>query len=817
MRTDGPAPAEYGSGRQGEPGALSPAAEAGSTLSDGPGGQADRPDGRLDGHPGERADERPDGDRPTSDDETRERTGLPQGSAPDAGDGPEQPALEDADPEEAALSGDGREENEQRAFDARVRGLKTLFGSAQHGANSRQYQAENMYFYGGVGPPRFRTGPLRDEQVRPLLRTYVRSPVHAALLDGLRRYPVQILVGPPETGRFTTALHAIAEHLAGPDHGGRDLTGRIHLIESLAALHDLDGSPSAERRGYIHMPAPDSPAPSAAQLNLIAEALFERRSVLIMIAENAIDDPTGLVAHNMLRHEPPPLDLVFGRHLSVALGMEDTWRPAEDDPLHEEIRRCRSPRQAASLAADIAAGLERGLTTEQVLRERDPTEFFATADRELASEKPRIYLLTCAVLDGSVVNTVVREYERLFRRIFPDEEIDRSKSIGEWSACVDVYPSDRPGAGSTVRLAHPRLAAKILEDVWQGHVTLRDHLLAWLKELAGHPDPQVRIKAGHATAKLATFDFDVVRREVLRDWASDGRYRTRQAVASALEALAIADEGRFAPRVRRLVNDWARSSELGLLAAAVAAYGTFLGAEYPQDALKAMRQIAGGRVLRPDGRRGDVDRAERNLANIVQRALVDVFLAGAHEQVLAELTEWARLPLWRWRRCAAACLVRLSGLTDQGTRRPLLLEMIDGRPDLRAYVAGLWRNALNREHQMAEAWAALRDLIRLAESARPRRPEAGNGAAAASRPGPADQSPETAGDPQAAEVNENGQAAGHSRNVHAQVRRLLTDIAAGDGPEDAARLDRLRFHVRYWEFQNDGRRFTCVPGFIRGE
>ncbi|CUU56209.1 hypothetical protein Ga0074812_10793 [Parafrankia irregularis] len=152
-------------------------------------------------------------------------------------------------------------------------------------------------------------------------------------------------------------------------------------------------------------------------------------------------------------------------------------------------------------------------------------------------------------------------------------------------------------------------------------------------------------------AKLATYDFDVIRNEVLRPWADDGGARSRQTAAWALEALALLDDRRYAARVRALVRGWSRENNVPRQAAGIVAYGTYLGSDYADEALACMRRAAGGRVRRSDSRRDGVEQTEQVLAKIVEQSIVDVFVAGAQETVVAELAEWTRMPVWRCRQC----------------------------------------------------------------------------------------------------------------------------------------------------------------------
>jgi hypothetical protein len=306
----------------------------------------------------------------------------------------------------------------------------------------------------------------------------------------------------------------------------------------------------------------------------------------------------------------------------------------------------------------------------------------------------------------------------------------------------------------------------LLKVIWEDHVGERDVLLPWIYSLGNHPHKRVRVKAAQAAAQLACYDFDVVMREVLQVWALDGRFRSRETCALALEALAVAAEGRFAKRVRGQVRNWARSNNAALLAAAVAAYGTFLGAKDPDEALARMREVAGARIFRFDGRRDVAEQAEQGLANIVQRALIDVFNAGAQEKVVQALAGWARVPNWRWRRASARGLMELARKDGSGDW-PLLVELAAVQDSTYRAVLLLWQSTLDPRHRDEASWEVLHGWLDRARDLR--------------------------GDDSAG-------------SIVVTIDRLVADLRAGS-PDVARHLD---FHQKIWAFR-DSKRKTDSP------
>ena len=716
------------------------------------------------------------------------------------------PPLEDADPDSGSLGDDEREQGSQDAFDARIDGLDTMLadGERRHpvygditstGERAQINQALHQEIhYGQERSARAVMCALSARYVQTMRGTYVKSESYHDLLDGFAQSRLQVLVGSEyNRGRATTALAAVAAHAA---RRGSDLTDKVHFVETSGDAESVVLSGLPARSGLVLVLGEGEPVPGSAWFAQVNRTLSapECDSVLVVVANK---DPRGQVDAGLVRYTMPPLELICEAHLRTRLGRGLAGRIAAMAEVLNELGQYRSPEEARLLARDLAEGYRRGLSAEVIIANRDPETQLKQIDSQL-TEAPvwqRAYLVASAVLDGTSVGTVVREASRLADLVEADGEIrdgDRCErftgKMRDWSeGCVELGDTAE-GTGRTVRVVHQRLVPRILEEVWQEHVGMRDAMLAWLKQLAVHPEVRVRVKGAQAVAKLATYDFDVIRREILAPWAGNGGFRPRQAVAWALEAFALAEGGRFAPRVRGLVREWVRGGNVRLEAAGVAAYGTFLGTEYPGEALRSMREVAAGRLAGTGGR-GRVDRAERELANIVRNAILEMFVAGAQDQVVAELTEWTRMPMWRLRRCSAQCLVGLAKKESNQPGWPLLMELADGSGRFRADLGVLWCNALATENDPAAAWAALHRLILRAENA-------------------GQQWPATDG------MVTRGELSDEAVRFRELARRLLTNIASGDRPADHERLRSLRFHIRLWEFR-DRRRLALVPDWMR--
>jgi hypothetical protein len=632
--------------------------------------------------------------------------------------GPEPPdgaasKLEDADPEPD--SGD-----DDAAWADRMRGINRIVGIST-GERGRLYQADQMNFFGGEASALPRHGAIPGAILRRLGKSYVAPPCAEVLREALGISPLQCLVGAPGEGRTTTAIATGVQYLR---NRKLPIDGNVLILASERGLAAVDSDAIPPRKALILTLAPDAAPPDLSWFGAVGAALRERDSILIVVSATEPVGSAALKDNWIVRYRPPDPFQVFRRHLDQRLSEQRVQDIMAVTEVHTYARTCGTPRAAARLAADVLSDVENGVVDADLLS-GEPTDQLTTARKELQQSElwDRILLVAATVLTDLPAGTVIREAMRLAEMhktsgvLTEAPKVEWFNGPDRWSGSIKLSDPAVDGSGRTVRLIHPRLPGPLLEVIWEDHVGERDVLLPWLYSLGAHPHKRVRVKAAQAAAQFACYDFDVVMREVLRVWALDGRFRLRETCALALEALAVAADGRFAKRVRGQVQGWAQSNNAALLAAAVAAYGTFLGAKDPDEALARMREVAGARVFRTDGRRDAVEHAEQGLANIVQDALIDVFDAGAQEKVIQALAGWARVPNWRWRRASARGLLQLARKDGSG-EWPLLVELSATQESTYQAVFTLWHNTLDAKRRDEAAWEALHRWLNRARDLR---------------------------------------------------------------------------------------------------
>ncbi|GGK79790.1 hypothetical protein Sme01_46050 [Sphaerisporangium melleum] len=706
-----------------------------------------------------------DGDRPVGDTPQAE-PGTAENGPPRA-DGGE----DTADATAERLEGDEADADDEDAHTARMNGLRAR-DDATHvsGEHAHVFQAGHLSYFGGEVRARPRHGPLPSAFITRLKETYAETPSAELLLEALGHSPVQCYVGAPNQGRTTAAIATAIVHL---ESSGRSTAGNLRILASERGLSAIDAGTVPKGCALILFLGPDEPAPDLAWFAPIAADLRTLKSILIIVTANEPGGSGSMKDDWVVAHRPPTPKAVFGRHLAAGLRPHRAREILSLPAVEREVLRCVSPRQAAALAAQVLTAVRNDVPDDELVSLLDPTEHLRQADAELnGGDLWRKSFLICAtVLHRQPAGTVAREAARfaaLHVTDAGDGDLRQSEwftgPMSTWSRCVEFADdTSGNGAGRSVRLTHESLETRILEMVWQDHLGERDTLMRWLGELGHHPRAPVRVKAAHAAAKLACYDFDVIIRELIQPWAADGGYRPRQTAAWALEWLG---ESGVAKRTRGLVGRWAREGRVQTRATAIAAYGTLLGAQDPDEALRAMREVAGGRSRRGDGRRDPaIDRAERELSGIVQQALLNVFRDGDEEKTVQELAEWTRLPHRRWRQAAARCLLRLASYRGRDSGWPRLAELAADQPRVRHDLTRLWCNALSPDQSNEKAWDALRQWLLLA----------GSGKAAA-------------------------QPTVIAPGLDVVVKTLLAGIAA-----DPAIRRSLDFHLRLWRFRDDRR------------
>jgi hypothetical protein len=130
----------------------------------------------------------------------------------------------------------------------------------------------------------------------------------------------------------------------------------------------------------------------------------------------------------------------------------------------------------------------------------------------------------------------------------------------------------------------------VLSRVWREHDSVREDLLAWLRDLGNHPVDAVRVRAATAIGLMSVTAFEHIHKAVLQPWARSSSDRKREMAAYALREPGTRTELR--KQVLTLVDEWGRGNSWQRHAAAARVYGSSLGSAMPDHALRELDRLA---------------------------------------------------------------------------------------------------------------------------------------------------------------------------------------------------------------------------------
>lgn len=536
------------------------------------------------------------------------------GTANDKQTAPAQPADTSADKpaeEKRSREQERADRNAIRTF--RSAGLDSLRSTfAFSGATSfGGYAAQrDVNFYIGAAPRTTARGPIPAEELADLRAFHVPFEGYEEARTRLRTRRVLVLRGEEESGRRTSAL-ALLTSLVG-DHIF-DL-GQDHELESLGT-DDLD-----DRCGYLLQSVAGSKVATLTQSLLgRAEHTLEQSDSFLVITVPARREAryAGLERY-LVDHSVPDPEQVLLRHLRhkcpEAADLLAAW--LADPRIREQVDVATKPGSVASLAREMLAAKTDGISLEEFLdRARGAARNEARrllcgmgqADPELrAIEQLQrcAFLIAVAVFNDAPYLPVAAAAESLsqllteaaYPRGTPHRQIFalRRDQCLQWLRGI-VEPRHRShrveeDSIEYIRLRNQDLPGALLDELWQEYDAVRAPLLRWLRDVATGRSAELGVRAAQAVGKLSTYDFDYVYQEVIYAWGSSQWARRREAAAWAFEVAVL--KGDMGQRVRRLLHDWCRGRSRNLQLTAVTTYGTMIGADSLDEALRSLRDLA---------------------------------------------------------------------------------------------------------------------------------------------------------------------------------------------------------------------------------
>jgi hypothetical protein len=471
---------------------------------------------------------------------------------------------------------------------------------------------DGMTFNGGViggdssgGVQSGQSGPVLTEitgrVIADLAQVYVEPGGYAELGRPLVRHRVLLLGTRPRWGNTATAIRLLAGY--GPVKELR-FTGRVAELP-------VDSLPRDS--GFI-LEAADARALAALRLQDLEEldqrlAAIGSRLVVITdsdrVAEHgtrpvwrAVSSPPGAydlaLSHldHRLSSREQAVELL--EQAGVAAELKDTAPGAYD--VHRLV-------ELASDLAEAAAGhctLQEAKERYEDRADRAVEEWF---DDEVTTPADRALVLALAVLNGLPYDAVSRAAGLLesplaeLENAKPGPPKPRRLRLKAARARLATETRQTRYGAATLEVASfidDAYPARILRHYWHEHDYGRELMMSWLGDVAEDVEVLVNTRAATAVGYLATFAFDIVRRQVIGPWAISGRDNEREL---AVAALALpAREPDTAGRTVKLVSDWASRNGEARLAAA-RALGSSVGSvlhDGPDAAMARLAKGAGG-------------------------------------------------------------------------------------------------------------------------------------------------------------------------------------------------------------------------------
>ncbi|MFD1151562.1 hypothetical protein [Saccharothrix hoggarensis] len=423
-----------------------------------------------------------------------------------------------------------------------------------------------------------------------------------------------ILRAPEGWGKEAHALWLLTAHEP-PD--------AVLRLDPETRLRGLSASDLARSTGYLlaDLPPAQASALTAFDLERLAAEVARLGGRMIVTVRQETTFTDGGISRYVvdLGARVDPRD-VFDKHLRRRLrdrpGLADRLlgRPDVRQLLERELTPDVPLAKAADLARliadeadrpdDVVAGVRDRLTRSD---QQDFTSWF----NGLNDLHLQCFAIALSIFNGLPYETVADTGLQLHRKFdmaggtavatravpeaaspFGDGRASRLRTLRARVGKADVTTPYGTVTAEVVRYADATFPVRVLRHVWQEHDRARGGVIAWLRDLGGHPDQTVRIRAATAVGVLTAIAYDHMRHEVLARWARSRDPEHREAAAIALVGPAEDYGPALAGAVRNLVAEWAQGSA-ELKATAARAYGANTGLVPLDVALGALEKLSG--------------------------------------------------------------------------------------------------------------------------------------------------------------------------------------------------------------------------------
>ncbi|MDS0133228.1 MULTISPECIES: hypothetical protein [unclassified Amycolatopsis] len=550
---------------------------------------------------------------------------------------------------------------------------------------------------------------LRPEDLSAAIEYFVTPPGFDAGVEMLAERNLLILSGPTKTGRRTCAIAMLDEVLR--EHAPGAPVFRLHG----PVVGNLNWRVPQPGAGFLVSDTPGAGSKPAAEkvtddwLSKTAQQLADQGSWLIVVTGpvrgtlETAPKRAEFVLEDM--ELPDPMEIVE-RHVTG----EVPWAGARlaglaaaglADLLHDRD----DPAFAKRAAAAIVEALRAGADLAGVLTKLDDPEGQV---HEWLSHEPEpaevALVLATAVLEGSSYLNVADAATKLFRELSGSTAtavpryLQHLISERSW---IDLVRSD--DAPLSLKFKYPRLRAFILSVIWFELDGARTKVLAWLQELAGHTDVEVRARAAQAAGILTSNDFEHGVHRYLLPWAHGKSAMLRQSAAQSLNTAGTL--ANHADAAWSYIEQWAElaghqtQGTSNLSATAGLAAGGALGERSPHRALRVLHSLV-------------VDK-DWGLLEPVAVSTQTLLEAGCGKEVLDALLEWTQPAEDEETVLKGLMMFAFAVMPeDSVSEAPLLLRTAARH---REVIPELWGRALANSSARVLAGNALREWIRFAD------------------------------------------------------------------------------------------------------
>lgn len=533
--------------------------------------------------------------------------------------------------------------------------------------------------------------PIAPNDLTVAMQAFVDPPGMQSAREALGIHGVAVLVAEQGDGASTAAVRLLGEYKANDG----EYVGSLQTLTVDWAIPNTSRIPREPRVGYLlDLTAEDEELRAGFRSGLVrlGSQLVNSGSCLVVLVTR---DQWGDVTRDPeLKGITAPLGRPDARALAIkhvnALHRRPDRLPSLD---RNDISNVLSSQAKPGLAAELAHALAiaEGENLEARLREvLEWREYVRQRFDDTGEQWERALLWTVAALDGAPKRVIIEAARDLLNRLKITIDLGQALVKRDLTSCLTTIQARQHDGTVSINAGMPGVASVVLAHIWQEYVELRDVMLDWLTSIGarGGVAASFSHEVSQALLSLAEHDDGGAVLSSLSAWVNENTGR-RDLIARLLEDAAF--EGKVERPARKLLLDWAKTTNTAQHAVVAQVCGGRFGRRYPERALVRLRWlfVKGGEESKQ--RAGDALRALVVSNEDINCAVLNTVLAWDVEVALAAFT---------------------MAITATTTTLPQLAVLLDPVRDPageveRALVVG-WRIIFSSRENTADQVAALR-------------------------------------------------------------------------------------------------------------